>query len=143
MADMAAGPELNFQIAEKVMGWSDPIEVRARGSQEWKTAFTRRPGVYMGDWGCYYTRDGARVYCGEPSGLHWPEHYSTTWEGMGRVVERMRELGWYVGISTWPLEGAEPCRAAFYRAAGEAVGAAEGDTAPHAVCLAALKAVGA
>jgi len=71
-------------------------------------------------------------------GTNWwtPEAYTTTWEGMGKVVEKMRELGiWHIiGPSDygWDVE---------IRRHSEWV-YASADTAPLAVAIAAGKALG-
>ena len=64
--------------------------------------------------------------------------YSTEWDAMRLVVERLVALGWTVtvrameGNATCSLVNRQPGRSTVYE---------HGDTAPHAVALAALKAV--
>ena len=68
----------------------------------------------------------------KPYWMHIPlPAYSTTYEGMGLVLERMTEL-WHWDIVSLTKGG---FRASFGSYRGDA------DTLPHAVCLAALKAV--
>ena len=67
-----------------------------------------------------------------------PPQYSTSWDAMRLVVERLVALGWTVtvrameGNATCWLVDRQPGRSTVYE---------HGDTAPHAVALAALKAV--
>lgn len=65
-----------------------------------------------------------------------PVQYSTAWEGMRLVVERMRELGWWVDLT---LRDEWQCKFHGYPRPREILGSS--DTLPHAVCLAALAAV--
>lgn len=72
--------------------------------------------------------------------------FSTTWEGMGLVVERMDELGMHCRIQT-PFEPDMRYHAGFTPHSvtgwnGRPDHADSADTAPLAVCLAALKAKG-
>lgn len=71
-------------------------------------------------------------------------HYSTTWEGMRIVVEWMREQGFYFGMKTSDVVGTWSVYFEKYNNVGETVayGGLLHDTAPMAVCLAALKAKG-
>lgn len=66
--------------------------------------------------------------------------YSTTYEGMGLVLERMRGFGWYGSVK---MSLDMSCYARFTRNASPKYHGFEvdADTLPHAVCLAALKAV--
>ena len=78
-----------------------------------------------------------RVF-GEPRTNPYP--YSSTWEGLGRVVERMRELGW-----AWTMDyqlGSKFYTAEFWAHGKEPWGWAKADKAPDAVCRAALDALG-
>lgn len=67
-------------------------------------------------------------------------HFSTTWEGMGVLVKEAKKQGPHIDIMTWPSD---------YTAqvfdAGDStklVATATSKEAPHAVCLAFLKAKG-
>ena len=60
---------------------------------------------------------------------------SESWDDMGRVVERMRELGWTLAIYVGPTT----VTATFDPKSAQFEGTAE--TAPLAVCRAALKAL--
>ncbi|MFD2334672.1 hypothetical protein ACFSR7_35970 [Cohnella sp. GCM10020058] len=65
--------------------------------------------------------------------------YSTTWEGMRLVVEEMQRRGWGYGIES---EGGGKYHARFCNPMEGAYAEKNGaDTAPHAVCLAALSAL--
>lgn len=73
-----------------------------------------------------------------------PFAFSTTWEGMRLVVERMRELGF-----TWQLYSADRvaedwlvCISKFDGRCHNRVSVKKAPDLPHAVCLAALEAVG-
>lgn len=64
--------------------------------------------------------------------------FAGTWPGMGTVIERMQELGWRIRIEAvycgWLCEIWQPFGHAVYRE--------RRDTAPEAVALAALAALG-
>jgi hypothetical protein len=63
------------------------------------------------------------------------------------VVEKIETHGWYVGVGwcngKYGTEKRGWCYIGGHGADGAHVGGANTDTAPHAICLAALKAVGA
>jgi len=68
--------------------------------------------------------------------------YSTTWEGMKLVVEEMKRKGWSFTLQCWGDE--EQIEEMPYEATFGFLGSeptATANTAPHAVCLAALKAL--
>lgn len=74
----------------------------------------------------------------------WPfdTRFTESWEAAGQVVERMRELEFGFQLHRWNTEGMRhPYEAEFYSDAFTEF-VAEADTAPLAVCLAALKALG-
>jgi hypothetical protein len=66
------------------------------------------------------------------------EHFSTTWEGMGVMREEARKKGYFFTLSDGPekiwAEVYLPMKYLTY---------AEGDTVPHAACLAFVKCVNA
>ncbi len=120
---MDAGQELDALVATEVMGWRRTITgtlcdswVDARG---WPTG-----------WGDY---DGERVF--EPS-----TDIAAAWQ----VVERLNTLGYDVQVDSY--EHGTMWSAILYkglRGEGEQIeGPTTFTTAPHAICLAALKAVG-
>lgn len=107
---------LDALVAEKVMGWSFQ---------------TLRTGDY------WVRSNGDRtIWAG-----HWAP--TTSWDHAGQVVERMRELEFGFELHRWNTEGMRhPYEAKFYPDAfGEFV--AEADSAPLAIVLAALRALGA
>lgn len=74
-------------------------------------------------------------------------HYSTTWEGMRLVVERMQELAFSFKLSKNIRRSCDPSHITdlwwsyFDEINGVKAGGATEVTAPHAVCLAALRAM--
>jgi len=130
---MAAGPGLDAALEERVF---------ARELQHYPTAET-----------AHLPKKDRRYGSGRWEGHRWvlPPRYSTTWEGAGLVVERMRALGYWLGLNVPSACGSdrEAC-AVFWHAFPNdpdederfrIVGDAHGDTAPHATALAALAAV--
>jgi len=118
---MNAGRELDALIAEKVMGWHN------------NEANPSQPGM----WGINdYREDGTPVLM--PDFPAYSEDIAAAWE----VVEKIKRNGFKLQfdydtwIAYWSHEdflcGSEEALEPFGRA----------DTAPHAICLAALKAVG-
>ena len=106
---MEAGPELDKLIAEHVMG------------------YTQKPHPYGGK--CWHN--------GKEFVSFGRQGYSTTWEGMREVVEKldgMFSVGRVGGKWRASFSDTSPIR--------PMPSLAKGDTAPHAICLAALKAVG-
>ena len=104
---LMAGRDLDALIAVEVMGWT----IRAvQGVQLFQDAY-HNPRFFAPD-------------------------YSTTYEGAGLVIERMRELGWE-GYDVDATDGVPLVR--FWKD-GVSPGA-DAPTLPHAVCLAALAAV--
>ena len=112
---MEAGRELDVKMAE-MLGWTD---------------------IYK----AYYTSRWRGHAPGE-SQKYWRNvrEYSISWDAMQEVVEAMRERGYGISMrsngngwysSMWQQETAEPVL----------VSSATADILPHAVCLAALKAV--
>lgn len=91
-------------------------------------------------WDATKTEAGHRWTCVEPV-----PRYSTTWEGMRLVVEKMRERGFVVDITVDCFAGGRPagvdvCMWDDYRTPQADRPQAHADTAPHAVALAALHA---
>jgi hypothetical protein len=116
---LAPGRELDALVAEKVMGWLH--------TESWQS-----DGEITG------TTPDYRAWVPVP-------RYSTDWAAAGEVVEKVRAQmpgGWGfeledVGVSAVALN---TWRAAFMGA--DAKWEALSDSAPHAICLAALQAVG-
>ena len=121
---MPPGRELDALVAEKVMGhqWRDVLP--QDGSERVRVLLDVGVGEMDGLWPRAHWR-----------GRFHPE-YSTSWDAMRLVVERLVALAWALefrvnadgaAVVVWNARPAE-----FH---------ATGDTAPHAVALAALKAV--
>ena len=144
---MEAGRELDALVAEKVMGFSDGPHTLYRWHDRKKRerplhgAYHEKPGTgwKSPDYTAYVNEAGEKLFCGKPKDVFWPEHYSTRIEAAWEVVEKLVltfELGWL------PTDEGLNWDASF----GEKRGSEEGTTtyaatAPHAICLAALKAV--
>jgi len=75
--------ELDALVAEKVMGWHHYANFM-EGDYE---------GSYPDDYPCFaLTSDGVCVWTGEGDTEFWSP--TKRWSDAGRVIERMRELGW-------------------------------------------------
>lgn len=170
MSDLQAGPELDAEIARRVFGIDvlgmapchhDPdgcdLSVGSRDGQD----DVMRP-VYLVDQLCSCQESIVRypdnqIFFGHVQWCLDPvQPYSTTWDGMGLVVERMRELGaccFSLGNEYIPGAGKiDTWRARFAMGDADAkdwvsamnhsrVGTASAHIAPEAVCLAALVAL--
>lgn len=116
MTNLPPGRELDALIAEKVMGWK--FEQRHPEADN---------GIFP------WTRvDGIRAVA--------PPHYSKSIADAWAVVEKWRELGFDVDITAhhgWQYG----CRIAPKGTFNTSTHFESADTAPHAICLAALKAV--
>lgn len=120
-----AGHELDVLVAEEVMGWTHD---RKRAHQ-----------VSDGDDWKWVT--GWRL--GNEEWLHEfpPAYYSTSYEGMGLVLERMKTLGWGMHLDSIAVR---TDWSADFMAFGQPNAPrvfASAPTLPHAVALAALAAV--
>ncbi len=128
---LEAGRELDALVAEKVMG----LDVRSTHS-DYDPTFTSRE-VVAGHEALM------RLTSGDPK--YFLPHYSTNMEAAWPVVEKLHEQGHAVSVATYSLYG---CSVSEYRwqcvmAMGVRQVAHEvAPTAPYAICLAALKAVG-
>lgn len=74
MTEELTGRALDAAVAEKVMGW-EPVP--------WRMERGVLPGAFM-----WRSSDGSVLYPAELPA------YSSTWEGLGLVVEEMERLGW-------------------------------------------------
>jgi len=118
VGEMPAGREFDATVAEVVMGWR------------------YQPFVWVVEAGRFI--DDERL-----------PYFSTCWEAMRLVVERMRDLGWLSFEMRWVKRGRYSSESliegwsVFFNSdfAPFTAGHVEAETAPHAVCLAALKAV--
>lgn len=146
MTEVAAGPELDAIVAEKVMGervmrWGDdcprcghPCSKHGGGDTCLACQLEGPPsstGERCGDYDWDYARP-----------------YSTTGDGMLLLLERMRELGWvFITLELWDRRGQEVAGALMQRESytlsdsGPRTSRGEADTLPEAVCRAALQAV--
>lgn len=120
---MKPGPELDALIAEKVMGLKLHIHRYYGLSGKLEPS---GPYLEPQDWGgSVPTR---------------PKPYSTDIAAAWRVVERLRELGWIVDLFDegrgWSVSFERD------RTISSANNQADALTAPHAICLAAMKAFG-
>lgn len=132
-SEMKPGRELDALVAEKVMGlvvdldnskYFDGTQVATR-----KEDFGAIGEAVQTISGVYHPR------------LSWPlPHYSTDIAAAWEVVERLSAENWIFDLLEGAHEGASPWRAHFMREGERSNG--YGDSAPHAICLAALKAVG-
>ncbi len=128
-------------VAEKVMGWSERVEVsKARSlksAKYWRIAFKKRRGdeddYSIGDYSCFVDRDGKKVYCGEPHEIHFPPSYSERMGDAWEVVEILRRKGVYLDVMS-ASKG--------FDVHHEPLLSRSAKTAPHAICLAALSTVG-
>lgn len=121
---MKPGRELDALIAEKVMGWTwDEKSAWSPSGSKWSR---KVPGkVILDEWG-------------------WLLHYSTDICAAWEVVEKMSQIGFKFVISNSVIGGLESSEKpwCFFGKQGERVIDIVGHTIPHAICLAALKAVG-
>lgn len=117
---VAAGSELDVLVAELVMGWTPD------GKGGW---------YIVGG-----LSNGYHFFHGEPI-----TSFSTSWEGAGLVIERMRELDWWLRVETWGSDRQEGrTRARFVKHGGnwhDQPRFIVAPTAPEAICLAALAAL--
>lgn len=113
---MKPGRELDALVAEKVMGW-------------------RVGERFDGDW--YLMEPASGGMGGNPVPMRL-EHYSTDIAAAWQLVEKVG-TGWlYLTLTQDSDRTSDYWRAAFHRRT-DAPDAVNGDTAPHAICLAALK----
>lgn len=125
---MKAGRELDALIAEKVMGLvlTCPVDPRFDHS-----VGTNRDGT-----------SAKRNFCRWPDGKEWwIPFYSTSIADAWQVVEKMKEHGMHLLILSANDSGMVHCNF-FKGTAGEQNGIAMADTAPLAICKAALVACG-
>jgi len=143
-----AGAALDREVAEKVMGWVPWMEdrggythvvwMRDGFSKPW--AGTQRAGQQPER----YKQITSADINSQKHIEHFDSRFSTSWEGCGLVVERMRELGWEVTLDTLGTlpDVPNPYAATFIRWHVEwPDGEGEAPTAPEAVCRAALAAL--
>ena len=133
-AVMVPGRELDALVAERVMGW-----VRCSA---WQGANLGSAGGFVGmNHGCEHAR--GTCFPADDS-VPWP-HFSTDIAAAWEVVEKMRKDGWGMTVDSLGFPG-EEWRAWFQCDVSHdylKMEIGEAATAPHAICLTALKAVGA
>ena len=143
---MTAGRELDAKIASEVMGYGDPIAVRKgrtlKSTGSPMIAF-RAQKSWEGDYSAYWLEDGTKLYCGKPFAPIFAPAYSTDILASGQVVEKIVDMF----RDSQPYFELRTC-GAFWTAVftiqrSEVTAVADGDTAPLAICLAALEAAGA
>lgn len=122
---MESGRELDLIVAERVMGWRG-VGYPAPG---------RHPdGVYTG-----------QELMGYPVGSHnWCEvpYYSTDTAAAWKIVENLNARGWRVEVFSTARVGVDVQISKWGGPHHEGDYADSAPTAPHAICLAALRAVG-
>jgi hypothetical protein len=143
--EMKPGRELDALVAEKVMGWSRKTITVAKqyhGQNEWDPPQTV-------SWGSDAIVQGNKVYTfdrdDQPTNAEEMPKYSTDIAAAWEVAEKLHKDSWRLELVTSELLGPDmggasarfACKAAVRGHVTE-----HADTAPHAICLAALKAVG-
>jgi len=121
VSELKAGPELDAMIAEKVMGW-EPL-----------------PIIHTDDFGPKSRAYRVPINGREKHGVITCQiaAYSTNIADAWQVVEKMREKGWHITLTDSPPKGQEIL---FFQSENPVRAA----PAPClAICLAALRAVGA
>ncbi|MBB6694400.1 hypothetical protein H7B90_23670 [Cohnella xylanilytica] len=127
MSIVQPGPELDRRMAFEVMGFGatstsfDPNTgiLTIRSLREGESSVSFPSGIKKIE----FVLGGQEV----PS-------YSTTWNGMQLVVEEMQRRGMSFTLKSWPEESR-------YYANFDKINGQFADTAPHAVCMAALSAL--
>lgn len=131
---MKPGRELDALVADQVMGLKRTV--RIKGTVETTTIYTDSP--YFNDG--VSEDDMMKYYC-------LPLHYSTSIADAWQVVEKLQCQGhdwkWFLLLE---YDNVETWDCAFHKNSKSDGGDpdiwATADTAPHAICLAALKAMG-
>lgn len=113
--------ELDARVAERLFSFR-PHRWESQETAGGSVLNCRRPGCIVRLACPPWSIEKAPRFClerhdsrGDGLGAQVP-HYSSTWEGMGLVVERMRELGWhFTGRCGRYLEGDGYSSASFHR----------------------------
>lgn len=138
------GPELDALVAEKVMGWEHVIkEDREYYLGDTTPGFSGRNTYWVKGYSSFGVQIGECVLLPK---------FSTSIAAAWEVVEKLRtwddgyRIGAYVGVEVWsPDRETETCcevNIEWHAPAHVAEAGAIEATAPHAICLAALRAVG-
>lgn len=153
---MKPGPELDALIAEKVMGWmwcrinteAYPASFVVQEPYRGRRFLVAREHVTDDSTSGYARATGAEPVV--PTEAHVVPHYSTDIKEAWRVVRRIADSGTNTKrdfvLHFHPaneVDEEEGWQAEFVESCNDAMGSgcAEGDTAPHAICLAALRAM--
>lgn len=147
MTELKPGRELDALIAEKVMGWKIEIHDSYARITDGEGARFTPLSVFRSNCECTMFRSDD-CKCPPSTRIHWWQacgqlpHHSTdiaaAWEVVGKFQADHQEVhirydgpgdGWTCGIGYDPWDN-------FY------IWRESGNTAPHAICLAALRAVG-
>lgn len=126
---MNAGLDLDQIIAEKIMGWR-----RVRPDEPPKTGWRTETGWWVADQGKH-----------GPNEMRFPQ-YSIDISAAWAVVDKLRSIGfyYYVGnlITTERCLGVTESNTAGFGRLHSPIKTTVGESAPHAICLAALDAFG-
>jgi len=121
---MQAGRKLDVLVAEKVMGWED-IHFDKNGN-----CFGKPPKDFP-----------------QQCSIHQVPHFSTNIMSAWRVVEKFSEYGWFATVCRFPCSSGANVHLQKVLSDGTPSNdkpiQVQEKTAPLAICLAALKAVGA
>ena len=131
VGEMVAGRELDALVAEKVMGLS-PCHFAMRGAIGMNTV-----------WQCQHadqTPDFSRN-CFDATGELGPHRYSTAIAAAWEVVEKFQHDGWAVEVDWCPAHEQGPCWFSELSKTGPDYYRDHADTAPLAICFAALEAI--
>lgn len=141
---MPAGRELDARVAEKVMDLRQPDDFGTTERHQWARDDESEYGTYY----CKRCFAQSQAWANEADLVagpcdHEPPPYSTNMTFAWPVVERLRERGFDVDVTARP-GWQYGCRVAPKGAFNTpAVKFEAADSAPMAICLAALRAVGA
>lgn len=128
MEEMKPGRELDFEIAIKVMGWTRDNygDWDYKGSQAWRRNDYGEHSFFHEEF--------------NPGAHPFPPHYSTSIEAAWEVVELLRSKEIFLVLDNCEFEQAYEAEFTDFYETHRC--STRSDTAPHAICLAALKAVG-
>lgn len=135
---MDAGRDLDALVAEKVMGWTKTVSAD----------HTNSPIQVLREMGIFYQWTDTT---GKVVGLDIPP-YSTDIAAAWQAVDKLRSLGWYLWLEDAQFKDvqytasfilAEPMTEEYpWRSPPIKQSLNDASTAPHAICCAALRAVG-
>lgn len=123
--DLKPGPELDALLAEKVMGWV-LADVGPYKDSGWNYP--------DGTWTEYWTTEKASREC---PGFSPSEDIACAWE----VVEKLISQDHYVSVFSSEWSGPDRPKAPGWACQVSSDDTSLADSAPHAICLAALKTV--